>query len=147
MNSILAPLRHIHRELYLFGWDIIPAVLTRLRMECLVAIACLCFCAVMLEAFQRRWLAAVTWAGSGTLLGFGMRADAMLWGTGKGAILGGAAIAMSSLGVAIALLYQLKQALREARRERRRYRRIPGTAGGMQQLEANSRRPRAAPRY
>lgn len=131
MNSVLAPLRHIHRELYLFGWGIVPAVLAKFRMECLLAIACLCLGAVILEMVQRRWFSVAVWIASWGLLCAGMRADRMLWGTEDGAILGGAAIALAAFGVGVALIYRMKQALREARRERRRYRRVPGMRGAV----------------
>ena len=128
MHSILAPIRLMHREIYLLGWGLVPAVLTRFRVECFLAILALCVLAAVADVVRRSWVGAGFWVTSGGLLITGMRADTMLWGTDRGAALGGAAIAAAAGGVLAGITYQIRQALAEARRERRRYRRIPGTA-------------------
>lgn len=128
MHQILALLRHIHRELYLLGPAIVPAVLSKYRMECGAGVCLLCLAAAGLEMLSRRWSASLLWIASGGLLMTGLIADSRLWGTHTGAEFGAAAIGAAGLGVLVALGYLVQAALREARRERREYRRIPGSS-------------------
>lgn len=145
MHQILALLRHIHRELYLFGPAIIPAVLGKYRMQCGFAISFLCACAAGLDLLARRWLPAALWVISAGLLLAGLLAQSMLWGARAGAELGGAAIAAALLSVLAAAIFQVKAALRRSRRERRSYRHIPGTARALA-AAADANRPQPARR-
>lgn len=129
MHHILAPLRLLHRELYLLGPGIVPAVLSRYRIQCAWLIVLLCIAITVFDLARRRWLGGVLWSAAAVALFNGFESDARLWGTSTTVILGCAAIVLAAAAVVETLVQEMRISLSNARRERHEYRRVqPGTA-------------------
>ncbi len=124
MHTILAVLRHIHRELYLFGPAIVPAVLGKYRMQCAVLICGMCLCVAIFDLVRRRWIEGALWIIAGGLLWAGFISDMMLWGPHVSAELGLSAIGIAVFAVLLSLWHELQLALVRARRDRHELRRV-----------------------
>lgn len=124
MHQILAPLRLLHRELYLLGPGIVPAVLSRYRTECAWLIALLCIATALFDVARRRWVGGALWIGASVVLFNAFESDARLWGTSTTIMLASTAIALALGGAVETLVQEMRISLASARAERRRYRRV-----------------------
>lgn len=130
MHRLLSLLRLIHRELYLLGPGIVPAVLSKYRSECAWLIALLCGAIALFDLARRRWLGGLLWLATGGVLFAAFQSDARLWGTSTTMTLGWIPIALAAAAVIETLVQELRISLASARQERRGYRRIAPGAGG-----------------
>lgn len=127
MHRLLSLLRLIHRELYLLGPGIVPAVLSRYRSECAWLITLLCGVTALVDLLRRRWVGGLLWFATASVLFAAFQSDARLWGTSTTLMLGWISIFLAVAAVIEALVQELWISLASARRERRAYRRIqPG---------------------
>ena len=128
MHTLLAILRHIHRDMYILGPSFVPVALSKYRTEAGWGLIVVCALVAVYDAFGRQWLSTGVWVVAAGLLYAGFETDPLVMAPKTMMIIGVAAIVAALTGVVLAGVEELQSALARNRLERQRFRQVPGGA-------------------